>query len=111
MTNDSRQPISANLTASLAHPRDHGGNFDLTETERVTQKKYDGNGLGLVITKHICEMMGGTLRVESEPGNGSTFTVELPSQIAGRRTTGQSGVNMKNMHTGEPTLEGDQNVG
>lgn len=40
--------------------------------------KYEGTGLGLVITKRICEMMGGDIFVESAPGKGSTFSVHLP---------------------------------
>ncbi|XYH99593.1 AAA family ATPase [Sorangium sp. So ce1128] len=38
----------------------------------------EGTGLGLAITRRIVEHMGGTLRVESQPGEGSVFEVEVP---------------------------------
>ena len=42
-----------------------------------------GTGLGLTITRRFVELMGGTLRVESELGRGSRFMVELPLELAG----------------------------
>jgi signal transduction histidine kinase/AmiR/NasT family two-component response regulator len=42
--------------------------------ESGTSKRYSGTGLGLVISKQIIEMMHGQLRIESNPGKGSTFT-------------------------------------
>jgi PAS domain S-box-containing protein len=42
------------------------------------QKKTEGSGLGLAITKHLTEVMGGTIDVKSERGIGTTFTVRLP---------------------------------
>ena len=46
-----------------------------------TARKFGGTGLGLTITKHFCEMMGGRIRVRSEPGKGSTFVMELPVEV------------------------------
>ena len=42
----------------------------------------DGFGLGLPIVQHIAAMLGGTIRLDSEKGKGSRFTVEIPMQTA-----------------------------
>jgi signal transduction histidine kinase/ActR/RegA family two-component response regulator len=44
-------------------------------------RKYGGSGLGLVITKQIVELMGGSITVQSKEGVGSTFIVEIPLKI------------------------------
>lgn len=41
----------------------------------------DGTGIGLVITRHLAQLMGGELRVRSEEGRGSTFTLSLPAAV------------------------------
>ena len=40
--------------------------------------KIQGTGLGMAITKNLVDLMGGIIRVESRPNEGSTFTVEMP---------------------------------
>ena len=44
----------------------------------VSSRNYGGLGLGLYIARRLAEAHGGTLAVESEPGRGSTFTLEIP---------------------------------
>jgi len=52
-----------------------------TQAESSTARKYGGTGLGLSITKSFAEIMGGSVRVESEQGKGSAFIVTLPLTV------------------------------
>ena len=54
--------------------------FSREKTSAV--EKTQGTGLGMSICKGIVDLMGGIIRVESRPGEGSTFTVELSLRIA-----------------------------
>jgi signal transduction histidine kinase len=51
---------------------------EFSQASSATASKYGGTGLGLVISKRFCQMMGGDITVESEPGRGSTFTIRVP---------------------------------
>ena len=51
---------------------------EFSQASSATASKYGGTGLGLAISKRFCQMMGGDITVESEPGHGSTFTIRLP---------------------------------
>ena len=68
--------------------RDRGLGIPAAEQQRIFEKFYrldpnlsrgvGGTGLGLYICREIVRRMGGRIRVESDPGRGSTFSFELP---------------------------------
>jgi len=74
--------------------KDQGIGIPAEEHERVFQRFYQvdssstrafrGTGLGLALVKDLLEQLGGTVALESRPGEGSTFTVTLPFRVPDR---------------------------
>lgn len=52
-----------------------------SQVDASDTRKFGGSGLGLVISKQICELMGGTITVQSKEGIGSTFIAEIPLKV------------------------------
>ena len=62
---------------------------DYTQVDMKSNREIEGTGLGLTITKRLAEMMGGSISVLSEYGQGSTFTVKVLQLTASRERIGR----------------------
>jgi signal transduction histidine kinase len=80
--------VAGTAETAFVRIRDHGPGIAFEDQQRIFDKfsrlrapsKVGGFGLGLWIVRHILEAAGGSIGVESEPGQGATFTLALPRQ-------------------------------
>ncbi|WP_337014855.1 hybrid sensor histidine kinase/response regulator [Leclercia sp. AS011] len=77
-----------------------------SQADSSTTRRYGGTGLGLTISARLVSLMGGELRVQSEPGTGSEFAFTLP--LENQQTAAAAGTPMVRFN-GEPVLVVDDN--
>jgi hypothetical protein len=76
---DQQVRISISDTGAGITPQQQAQLFKAFNRLDAAQTEIEGTGIGLVITKNIVELMGGNIGMDSQPGKGSTFWIELPS--------------------------------
>jgi two-component system, sensor histidine kinase len=81
---DGRDPARVRITVSdtgIGLSKDQSGRIfePFVQADVTTTRKYGGTGLGLAITKQLVEAMGGVIKVDSAPGAGSRFIIDLPA--------------------------------
>ena len=67
---------------------------NFTQANSSITAKFGGTGLGLSLSQNLCQLMGGSISVESSEGEGATFTIDLPAKVEQLNLVDQSTVNI-----------------
>ena len=84
VTADTGDRVFLNVTdTGIGIPKDKLDHIfdEFSQADSSTSRDFGGTGLGLSISRRFCQMMGGDITVESKPGDGSRFTIELPAYV------------------------------
>lgn len=76
--------------------------FQQVDTRK--NRKVEGTGLGLSLSKRLTHLMNGTITVDSVYGKGSTFTVRIPQKVEDGRTVGQMPISAKDVREKQESM-------
>ncbi|MDB5900875.1 MAG: putative histidine kinase, classic [Ramlibacter sp.] len=83
---DGQVTFSVSDTGIGIAPEFHQSLFeDFTQVQSPLQKRLRGTGLGLSLSKKLAALLGGSVRLDSEHGKGSVFSVTIPIQLEGAK--------------------------